>query len=150
AVHQVVAEALERARSDKKMTIVETVSMRLQGHSVADPFTEYVPADQLAAWASKDPIRRLREHLIREELAHLDQLIEIEQSALAEVDAAALEAEAGPVPDSSDIEQRVFSPSKSTVAVHGLPAHDAGGSHISYYQAIRDGLLEEMDRDKDL
>ena len=53
SVYQTVREAVNRARSHRTITIIDCISMRLEGHSLADPFTRYVPAEQLALWKSK-------------------------------------------------------------------------------------------------
>ena len=52
------------------------------------------------------------------------------------------------MPDAEDIEARVFVPSVGDREPAITPT--AGGTSIPYYQAIHDGLQEEMDRDASL
>ncbi len=63
AVHEVVADALERARAGEGPTLVEAQTYRMGGHSTSDDPTKYVPKETLEYWAERDPIDRLRMYL---------------------------------------------------------------------------------------
>jgi pyruvate dehydrogenase E1 component alpha subunit/2-oxoisovalerate dehydrogenase E1 component alpha subunit len=65
AVHDVVHEASERARGGGGATLVECVTYRLGPHSTSDDPTRYRSAAEEARWAERDPIARLRRHLVR-------------------------------------------------------------------------------------
>ena len=52
-VYDTVRRAVERARAGQGISIIEAVSMRLDGHSIADPFETYVPDEQLAQWRER-------------------------------------------------------------------------------------------------
>ena len=147
-VFETVRRALERARTEQTISIIEAVSMRFEGHSLADPFTRYVPAEQLEMWERKDPITGFKTHLINEGVASADELGDLDQRIAGAIVAAAIEAENGPVPDADDIEARVFVPSVGDREPAITPA--AGGTSVPYYQAIHDGLQEELDRDPSL
>src|SRR6266566_6294106 len=108
AVYETVKRAVERARSEQRMSIIEAVSMRFEGHSLADPFTRYVPPGQLELWKSKDPIARFRNYLLERDLTSIGELAKADAQIADDVRTAALEAEAGAQPDASDIEARVF------------------------------------------
>ena len=148
SVYQTVRHALERARHEETITVIETVSMRYEGHSLADPFMTYVPAEQLATWKRKDPILLLEKSLLAEDLATAEELASLGVRARNEVTAAAIEAETGAAPDASDIVSRVFAPSPVYSNATEQPA--AEGSRITYHQAIHDALQEEMDHDPNL
>jgi 2-oxoisovalerate dehydrogenase E1 component len=145
SVYQTVRDALARARTSETVTIIESVSMRLEGHSLADPFTRYVPAAQLELWQKKDPIARFRALLLDTDRAGSDELSRIDQRIADEVRAASLRAEAGELPDATHIESRVFVPSPAPPAESIAPAGE--GTSVPYYKAIHDGLQDEMDRD---
>jgi 2-oxoisovalerate dehydrogenase E1 component len=145
AVYGIVQQALQRARTSHSISIIESVSMRLEGHSLADPFTRYVPASQLEFWKKKDPIARFRAHLLDHDLVGAEELTLIDDRIADEVTAAALEAEAGPAPNPDDIEARVFVASPTDPATVVTPP--TTGETVQYYRAIHDGLQEEMDRD---
>lgn len=68
AVHQVVADAVARARAGEGPTLVETLTYRLGDHNTADDASRYQPAEELEAWAPRDPISRVLAHLRTREL----------------------------------------------------------------------------------
>jgi 2-oxoisovalerate dehydrogenase E1 component len=148
SVFQTVRKALDHARNCQTISIIETVSMRYEGHSLADPFMTYVPSEQMTTWKTKDPILFLEKLLLAENLATSEELALLDARVRAEVTAAAMEAETGPTPDASDIVSRVFVP--STVCNDATVQPPASGSRITYHQAIHDALQEEMDRDPGL
>jgi 2-oxoisovalerate dehydrogenase E1 component len=146
-VYQTVQEAVRRARADRAISIVECVSMRLEGHSLADPFTRYVPSGQLEMWRKKDPILRFRRELLDGDRVSAEDLDRLDERIASEVTAASLEAEAGPLPDAADFVSKVFAPSRREPASISEPR---SGSFVTYHRAIHDGLEEEMARDGDL
>ena len=64
AVFKVVSEALARARSGGGATFVEAVTYRMGPHSTSDDPTRYRDQAEVDAWARKDPLARLRKHLL--------------------------------------------------------------------------------------
>ncbi|MBA4501392.1 pyruvate dehydrogenase (acetyl-transferring) E1 component subunit alpha [Marinobacterium marinum] len=68
ALHDVVGQALERARAGKGPTLIEALSYRLSDHTTADDATRYRPADELKAAWTRDPVARLRNWLHRQAL----------------------------------------------------------------------------------
>jgi pyruvate dehydrogenase E1 component alpha subunit len=59
AVHDVLAEAVERARGGGGPTLVEAVTYRVDAHTNADDATRYREDDEVAAWRAYDPVRLL-------------------------------------------------------------------------------------------
>ncbi len=148
AVCATVRTALKRARSEHTISIIEAVSMRHEGHSLADPFRTYVPAAQLEIWERKDPVTTFRARLLNERVIARTEVDAIDARIADEVRSAAIEAERGPTPNADDIESLVFAPARpSMVVLEGAPPT---GSRIRYYQAIHDALQDEMDRDPSL
>lgn len=66
ACFAVVAEAAARARDGGGPTLVEALTYRMGPHTTSDDPTRYRDPDELAHWATKDPIDRYRTYL-REE-----------------------------------------------------------------------------------
>jgi len=64
AVYEVVKEAVDRAREGKGPTFVEAVTYRIGAHSTSDDPTRYRSNDEVEAWKRKDPLDRLRKHLV--------------------------------------------------------------------------------------
>ncbi|WP_431043325.1 pyruvate dehydrogenase (acetyl-transferring) E1 component subunit alpha [Streptomyces sp. P1-3] len=56
AVHQVLSEAVRRAREGGGPTLVEAVTYRIDAHTNADDATRYRSEAELAAWRAHDPI----------------------------------------------------------------------------------------------
>ncbi|WP_031077016.1 pyruvate dehydrogenase (acetyl-transferring) E1 component subunit alpha [Streptomyces sp. NRRL WC-3742] len=56
AVHSVLGEAVERARSGGGPTLVEALTYRIEAHTNADDATRYRDEPEVAAWREHDPI----------------------------------------------------------------------------------------------
>ena len=60
--HDVMREAIEKVREERRPILVEAVTYRFRGHSMADP-EEYRSKDQVKEWREKDPIPNFAERL---------------------------------------------------------------------------------------
>lgn len=94
AVHSVVLEAAERARSGGGPSLIEALTYRYGSHSSADDDSKYRPRDEVAAWRGKDPIERFRRFLEREGAWTPEFGERVRQDATAEIDRAIATAEA--------------------------------------------------------
>ncbi|GAB2777755.1 pyruvate dehydrogenase (acetyl-transferring) E1 component subunit alpha [Streptomyces daliensis] len=63
AVHQVLSEAVARARAGGGPTLVEAVTYRVEAHTNADDATRYRTDDEVAAWRAHDPVALLEREL---------------------------------------------------------------------------------------
>jgi len=63
AVHQVLAEAVARARRGEGPTLIEAVTYRIGAHSSSDDPTRYRSDDEVALWKTRDPLLRLERFL---------------------------------------------------------------------------------------
>ena len=103
AVYAAVAEALDRARNGGGPTLIEAVTYRLGDHTTADDASRYREDEEVAEWAQRDPILRLRHYLESRGLWDEDQeQVQIEQ-AHEWVDTQVTALEAMPPQDPSDI-----------------------------------------------
>jgi 2-oxoisovalerate dehydrogenase E1 component alpha subunit len=64
AVVSVVRQAMDRAIRGEGPTFIEALTYRMGGHSTSDDPNAYRGSDDLAAWAVRDPIERIRRHLV--------------------------------------------------------------------------------------
>lgn len=87
AVHAVTSWALERARQGHGPAFIEAFTYRMGAHTTSDDPTKYRLADETESWRRKDPIERVRAHL-------LDRGV-IDQAWLDELDAECDEFGAG-------------------------------------------------------
>jgi pyruvate dehydrogenase E1 component alpha subunit/2-oxoisovalerate dehydrogenase E1 component alpha subunit len=94
AVYKVVREAVERARAGGGPTFIESLTYRIGAHSTSDDPTRYRSDEEVAAWAARDPLARLRRHLVARGL--LDDALDaqMEQELSAEIGQAITEVEA--------------------------------------------------------
>ncbi|MGH9391915.1 MAG: thiamine pyrophosphate-dependent enzyme, partial [Vicinamibacteria bacterium] len=107
AVLQTMKGAIDRARKGLGPTLVESVTMRMRGHSEADK-AEYVPAEMLADGKKKDPLTRFESELLRRGLLTEDRIAEVDREIRAEMDAALAEAESSPLPEGPSALGEVF------------------------------------------
>ena len=63
AVIAVTREAVRRASAGEGPTLIEALTYRMGGHSTSDDPNRYRGDEQLAPWAARDPIERLRQYL---------------------------------------------------------------------------------------
>jgi TPP-dependent pyruvate/acetoin dehydrogenase alpha subunit len=89
AVYRAARAAIEKARAGGGPTLIESVTMRMQGHGIHDD-AAYVPAEMLAAWAERDPLERHRDWL-RAHLGFSDDEEAAVHAAVAELVAESVE-----------------------------------------------------------
>lgn len=63
ACYVAAREALDRARAGEGATLVEALTYRMGHHTTADDAQKYRPEEELARWAARDPILRMRRFL---------------------------------------------------------------------------------------
>jgi pyruvate dehydrogenase E1 component alpha subunit len=106
-VYREAHRAIEKARDGGGPTLLELVTLRMEGHAVHDD-AFYVPRELLEAYGRKDPIERYRRWL--KEQAFLDE--ESDDAVTVEVkkllNDAMKRAEDSPLPDASELEVGVY------------------------------------------
>jgi 2-oxoisovalerate dehydrogenase E1 component alpha subunit len=100
AVEAVVTSALDRARRGEGPTLVEAFTYRMGAHTTSDDPTRYRTTAEGEAWKLKDPIERVRAHLLRTGIADAAFLSSVDQraDALGEHMRAACRAMPDPTP----------------------------------------------------
>ncbi|TKJ38818.1 MAG: dehydrogenase [Planctomycetes bacterium B3_Pla] len=107
AVFLAVRAAVEKARNDSQMTIIEAKTYRWYGHSRSDPRAYRTKAEE-KAWHQRDPIIVLRGKLLAEEICSEEQLDEIKDKAFATIEAATQFGLDSPWPDAADLAKDVY------------------------------------------
>lgn len=146
-VHEAAREAVERARHGGGPTLIEAVTLRMEGHSITDP-AQYVSQALLDEWTQKDPILRFRHFLEEHGVLNEESDAYIREEIEAEIADAVEYAEASPLLPSEAAAEGVFavngvSPSPS----NGIDTSPESHSQMSYRAAIRDGLRLSLQRD---
>src|SRR3954452_17426939 len=99
--HAVVGEAIRCAREQRKPQLVEAVTYRFKGHSVADP-EEYRSDEEVEEWTKRDPIRTFATRIDGLDFEALDKEV------TAVVDRAVEFAEASPFPELESIYEGLY------------------------------------------
>lgn len=107
AVRAVAQEAIARARAGEGPTLIEALTYRFRGHSLADP-DELRSKAEKEAWFSRDPIKKLAAHLTEQNLVDQEELKTIERNIQARVDDAVQFAQDSPDPDPSELYRFIF------------------------------------------
>jgi pyruvate dehydrogenase E1 component alpha subunit len=105
--HAVLGEAIERVREERRPLLVEAITYRFRGHSMADP-EQYRSKEEVAQWRKRDPIPAFGERLIAEGVIDDAELAQIDADALERVDAAVQFAEASPFPAPESLYDDVY------------------------------------------
>ncbi|TXS56037.1 pyruvate dehydrogenase (acetyl-transferring) E1 component subunit alpha [Streptomyces sp. t39] len=108
AVHQVLTEAVERARRGGGPTLIEAVTYRMDAHTNADDATRYRGPSEVETWRAHDPILLIERELTRRGL--LDDQVRKAAADAAETMAAELrdQMNAEPVLDPMDLFTHVY------------------------------------------
>lgn len=102
--------AVDRARDGGGPTLLECITLRMEGHGAHDPAT-YVPRESLDEWATKDPVDRYRAWL-REHAALTDEEeADVTESVKRTLGEAVRLAEESPPPEPSDFLHGVYAES---------------------------------------
>jgi pyruvate dehydrogenase E1 component alpha subunit len=105
--HTVLAEAVERVRAERRPLLVEAVTYRFRGHSMADP-EQYRTKEEVAQWRERDPIATFGARLLGEGVLDEAERERLDADAVAAVDAAVEFAEASPFPAPESLYDDVY------------------------------------------
>ena len=157
AVRAAVARAAALCREGQGPVLVEASTYRYYGHSLSDPRNEYRTRDEEAAWRAEDPIERLKAQLLAAGAAQAPELQALEAAAAERHRRAAVRAAAATDPDPADLLAYLYTdgtpaevpPAERDVMTLAEPpvAKRTDGA-ITYRDALREALVEEMLRDR--
>ena len=107
AVYQAVKHAAEWVRQHSRPYLIEAVTYRFRGHSMADP-AKYRSAAEHEVWKARDPLPTFAKRLIDEDIASEDQLGAVLANARTQVQEAVLFAESSPWPEDEEVYHDIF------------------------------------------
>jgi pyruvate dehydrogenase E1 component alpha subunit len=105
--HAVIAEAVRCAREERKPQLVEAVTYRFRGHSMADP-EEYRTKEEVEEWRKRDPIETFGKRLVGDDVLSDEDLEKLDEEAVATVDEAVKFADKSPFPDLASLYDHVY------------------------------------------
>lgn len=107
AVRGVAQEAVRRARAGEGPTLIECLTYRFRGHSLADP-DELRSKEEKEAWLARDPLKKLAAYLIEQNLVKQSELKDIEKKVQGVVEDAVKFGLESPEPDPSELYKYIF------------------------------------------
>ncbi len=107
AVRAIAQEAVARARAGEGPTLIECLTYRFRGHSLADP-DELRSKDEKEAWLARDPIKKFAAYMVEQDLVEQSELNAIEKEIQAEIDEAVEFALGSPEPDPAELYKYIF------------------------------------------
>jgi 2-oxoisovalerate dehydrogenase E1 component len=146
-VYSAVTVLAERIRKDPKPILLECITFRMRGHEEASG-TKYVPKKLMDEWAQKDPVSNYEDFLITEKAADKKYFDNVRKKIKKEIEAGLEIAFKESPPDaSSEVELNdVYFPYEAELIAPGTEKK----SEKRFIDAIRDGLLQSMERHADL
>ncbi len=107
AVRAAAETAIARARAGEGPTLLECLTYRYRGHSVADP-DELRSAEEKKFWRDRDPIKRFEAYLLEQALTSEADLKAVRDKITLVVKDALTFAEESPDPDPADLYKYIF------------------------------------------
>ena len=101
--YEVIREAIRRAREERQPILVEAVTYRFRGHSMADP-EEYRSKEQVEEWRKRDPINAFAERLELDE----EEVKRLDQEAVKRVDDAVAFADKSSFPAPESLYDHIY------------------------------------------
>ena len=142
AVYREAKRAIEKARAGGGPTLLECLTLRMEGHAVHDD-AFYVPKVMFERWAESDPVERYRTWL-QQNAAMTDE----EETAIVEQVKSSAERVAAPRRRVADADRRGSHRRRLRRPRRARDAAPQVMAEMTYLQAISDGLRTEMRRDK--
>jgi pyruvate dehydrogenase E1 component alpha subunit len=123
--YEVTREALRIAREERRPMLVEAITYRFRGHSMADP-EEYRTKEQVQEWRKRDPIETWGARLQDEGVLSAEDRERLDEEAVARVDEAVAFADASPEPPPESLYDDVYVLGGQVRGWYSVDARSAG------------------------
>ncbi len=111
AVREVTDRLLGLARDERQPALLETITYRFRGHSVADAGKLYRTQEEIASWRERDPIVLFQRALEARGLMSGDDAARVDVDVEREVQESVDFADASPDPDLATLYDNIYGPS---------------------------------------
>jgi pyruvate dehydrogenase E1 component alpha subunit len=105
--YDVTTKALRIAREERRPVLVEAVTYRFRGHSMADP-EEYRTKEQVDQWRKRDPLAIFGDQLVDAGILDADERARMDAQTVERVDAAVAFADASPHPSPNALYDDIY------------------------------------------
>jgi pyruvate dehydrogenase E1 component alpha subunit len=144
--YAVLTEAVRHVREERQPVLVEAITYRFRGHSMADP-EQYRTKEEVAHWRERDPLPAFAQLLVREGVIEESEPLRIDERALARVDEAVEFAEASPFPAPESLYDDVYvleGEVRGLYSVATTDAEDGGSSPQGAARAANDEISQQL------
>ena len=146
AVYAAAGEAVRRAREGEGPTLIECRTYRTRAHSEGMRDTGYRTQEEINAWKARDPIKLLRDRLLADGVATEAELDQIDAEVRQVIAEAVAFTESSPFPDPATVADHVYSVDLKP-SIPNIQYPITSGREMTFVEAAREGLAEEMARD---
>lgn len=157
AVRDAVQRAVKGCREGKGPYFLDVNTYRYFGHSLSDPRVEYRTKDEESAWKAVDPIEGFKAQLLANKVLDAKGAAAVEQRVRERNGRAAKRASEAADPPAEDVLKYMYTDTKSETVpaefakaqlVGPLPEIKRVNGELTYKDAIKEALVEEMVRDR--
>jgi len=108
AVFESTTRLIALARHDRRPSLVETLTYRFRGHSVADAGKVYRTPEEIASWKARDPIDLFAGRAIEAGVLSEEDVTAVRREVEELVNSAIKEAAAAPAPEVAGLYEHVY------------------------------------------
>ena len=142
-MYESLPPAIEDVRRGRGPILIEAEVIRIDPHSSSDDQRKYRSTEELAALRERDPIWQTEQYLLQHGLLSQEQIDAQREEIRAEVDRAALEADAAPQPGGDDLMAHIYAPVPAALMQERAP-QPVSAEPVAMIDAINHALLEEL------
>ena len=146
ASYQTMREAVSHCRAGKGPSLVHATVIRLRGHSSADDHRKYRLHEELERDKKRDPIIKLRQVLLEEEVFSNEELEELEEEIKQKLEEVVEKVKKVPFPEGKTATLNLFDPEVDPTKAPA-PEPRFTGEKLLYLQMINRALSDAMERD---
>jgi len=157
AVRDAVQRATALCRQGQGPVLLDVDTYRYWGHSLSDPRNEYRTKEEEAAWKAMDPIETYKRQILESKVLDAAGLATVEKRVAERNARAAKRAAAAADPEPKDVLTFMYTDTKCETVpaefskvdlVGSLPEIKRVNGQLTYKDAIKEALVQEMLRDK--
>ncbi len=157
AVRDAVARARSLCREGKGPVLLDVDCYRYWGHSLSDPRNEYRTREEEAAWKAIDPIESFKQEILAAGVLGAEALSDLAKQVADRNARAAKRAAAALDPAPEEVLTFLYTDTKcetvpaefaSANLVGPLPEIKRANGELTYKDALKEALVQEMVRDK--
>jgi len=156
AARDAVLRAAEHCREGRGPCFIEINCYRYYGHSLSDPRNEYRTREEENAWRGVDPVNSFKKQMLSRGLLDDAGLAVLEERVRQRNARAAIRAATSRDPDPQDVIKYMYTQTAANEVprkfqqvklVGELPVIKRVSGELTYRDAIKEALVEEMKRD---